>query len=147
VQPALAVETDYDSNRTLATAAIGSEGVSMAMAGNMRLERATERLQLLLLPDIELQRFSDRRFNRSDSGGSTAELIWTGPLTSLDLSGLLRDQSTLASELISTGIVDLHTRRRDEQLGGSWSYAYAERWALSLFSSYQSQTYHGDALR
>lgn len=143
VQPALAVETDYDSNRTLAPDAIGSEGVSMA--GNMHLERATERLQLLLLPDIELQRFSDRRFNRSDSGGSTAELIWTGPLTSLDLSGLLRDQSTLASELISTGIFDLNTRRRDEQLGGTWSYAYAERWALSLFSSYQSQTYHGNA--
>lgn len=143
VQPALAVSADYDSNRTLARDAIGSEGVSMS--GNMRLEHATERLQLILLPDIELQRFSERQYNRSDSGGSSAEAIWTGQLTSLDLTGLLRDQSTLAAELASTGIIDLNTRRRDEQVGGTWSYAYAQRWVLSLFSNYASQTYHGNA--
>lgn len=143
VQPVLAVATDYDSNRAFAPDAIGSEGVSMS--GNMRLEHATERLQLLLQPDVELQRFSDRRYDRSDSGGSTAEAIWTSELTSLDLTGVLRDQSTLASEPLSTGIIDLNTRRRDEQLGGTWSYSYAERWGLGLFANYASQNYHGNA--
>ena len=143
VQPLLVVGTDYDSNRTLASDATGSEGVSMS--GNMRLVHATERLQLLLLPELALQRFSDRRFDRSDNDALSARATWTGMLTSFDLSASLRDQSTLSSELLSTGIFDLHTRRRDEQIGGTWSYAYAERWGVSLFSSYESQNYHGNA--
>lgn len=144
VQPSLSVGIDYDSNRTLAPEAIGSEGVSMS--GNMRLAHASERLQLLLQPDVELQRFSDPRFNRSNSGGATAEAIWTGELTSFDFTGVLRDASTLSAELLSTGIIDLNTRRRDEQLGASWAYQYAERWGVSLFTNYQTQTYHGNAV-
>lgn len=140
-QPALSVSTDYDSNRTLAPDAIGSEGVSMS--GNMRLVHATERLQLLLLPDFALERFSDRRFDRSDGAGLTTEGTWNGELSSFDLSALLRDRSTLTSELLSTGIFDVHTRRRDEQLAGTWSYAYSLRWVASLFASYASQDYHG----
>lgn len=143
VQPAFAVGTDYDSNRTLAPEAIGSEGVSMS--GNMRLVHATERLQLLVLPELALQRYSDRRFDRSDNDAITADAAWTGISSSLDLNASLRDQSTLSSELLSTGIIDLHTRRRDEQAGGTWSYAYAERWSVSLFSTYLSENYHGNA--
>lgn len=143
VQPSLVVGSDYDSNRNLASDPIGSEGLSMS--GKMRLEHATERMQLLLLPEVELQRFSDRRFNRSDDGGLTADARWLGELFSFDLSGLLRDQSTLSSELLSTGYFDLHTRRRDEQAGGTWAYKYAERWQLALNAGYQSQRYHGNA--
>jgi hypothetical protein len=143
VAPELSIAVDHDSNRTLSTDAVGSEGVSMS--GDTRLQVATEDLTLLVLPQWQLQRFSDRRFDRSDDGSLTTEVTWAGLLNSFDVSAVIRDQSTLSAELLTTGYFDLNTRRRDEQYSASWSFAYSERWVASVLATYQSQVYHGNA--
>src|SRR6267378_6853368 len=110
--PTLTVAVDHDSNRTLASTAIPSEGLSMSL--DMRLQRATERLNLSLRPQLRVQRFSDRRFDRSDDGGLEAAAKWTTERSSFAVNGLFRDQSSLSAEVAATGIIDLNTRRRDE---------------------------------
>jgi hypothetical protein len=110
----------------------------------MRLQRATERFNLYLQPTLHLEHFSDRRFSRSDDQGISAEGVWLWERSNLDISTLLRDQSTLTSELLSTGIFDFNTRRRDEEVNASWSYGYTERRVFSLTAGYQNSRYHGD---
>jgi len=141
--PGFAVSVDHDTNRTLAAEPIASEGLSMS--ADMRAQYSTERFDLSVLPQVHLQRFSDRRFDRSHDGSLTADGLWRNERSQFDLNALLRDQSTLSSEIFSTGIIDLNTRRRDEQANASWSFAYAERRVFSLSAAYQTQTYHGNA--
>ena len=143
LSPTLAVGVDEDTNRTLATDAIASQGLSMT--ADMRLQRTTERFDLSLLPQLRVQRFSDRRFDRSDDGGLTAPASWLTERSNIDVSAVLRDQSTLTAEIFSTGIFDLNTRRRDEQVSASWAFSYAERRVFSLTSGFQSSDYHGNA--
>ncbi len=143
IAPSFAVAVDEDTNRTLATDAIASQGLSMS--ADMRLRRATERFDLWLLPQLHIQRFSDRRFDRSDDAGLTSEGTWLTERSTFDVSSLIRDQSTLTSELFSTGIFDLNTRRRDERLNASWAFAYAEHRVFSLTSGFQSSNYHGNS--
>jgi len=56
--PTLDVSVDHDSNRTLLTEAIPSEGLSMS--ADALLQRATEDFSLSLHPQVLLQRFTDR---------------------------------------------------------------------------------------
>lgn len=141
--PTLAVAVDYDSNRTLATEAIPSEGLSMSL--DMRLQRATERLNLSLRPQVHIQRFSDRRFDRSDDGGIEAVANWSGERSSFAARGVLRDQSSLTAEIASTGVINLDTRRRDESATVSWTLEQSELRKLVLSADYSSANYHGSA--
>jgi len=118
--PDFAVSVDHDTNRTLAVEPIASEGYSMS--ADMRLQRSTERFDLSVLPEVHLQRFSDPRFDRSDDGSLTTDGLWRTERSQFELNGVLRDQSTLSSEIFSTGVIDLNTRRRDEQANASWSF-------------------------
>jgi hypothetical protein len=141
--PTLTVAVDHDSNRTLASTAIPSEGLSMSL--DMRLQRATERLNLSLRPQLRVQRFSDRRFDRSDDGGLEAAAKWTTERSSFAVNGLFRDQSSLSAEVAATGIIDLNTRRRDENATVSWTLEQSEVRSLALTTAYLSATYHGNA--
>jgi hypothetical protein len=141
--PTLDVSVDHDSNRTLLTEAIPSEGLSMS--ADALLQRATEDFSLSLHPQVLLQRFTDRRFNRNDDGGLTAGATWSTERSTFALSSLYQDQSTLTAELISTGIVNLNTRLREEQEGATWAYSQTERREFTLTASYLDATYYGNA--
>jgi len=114
------------------------------MAADMRLQRATERFVLTLRPMGDFQRYSDRRFGNTDDGSLEADASWLEERSTLSLSTTVRDANTLTSELLSTGIIDLHTRRRDELATGAWSYSQTERRTFGVSVSFQSATYHGN---
>ena len=64
LDPRVAVSVDRDSNRQLSREPVASEGLSMST--DLRMQRSTEQLALFLNPQFHLQRFTDRRFDRSD---------------------------------------------------------------------------------
>ncbi len=142
--PMLAVAADRDTNRTLAVDPVASEGLSMSI--DLRMQRATERFRFSVRPQLNLQRFTDPRFSRSDDGGVTTEATWLMERSSFGLTTVFKDQSTLASEIASTGVIDLKTRRRDEEATASWTFAQSERRALTVSSSFASFAYHGNAV-
>lgn len=115
------------------------------MSLDMRLQRATERLNLSLRPQVHIQRFSDRRFDRSDDDGIEGVANWSGERSSFAVKGVLRDQSSLTAEIATTGIINLDTRRRDEDAMASWTLSQSELRKLVLSADYTSAKYHGSA--
>src|SRR5262245_30677900 len=142
--PSLVVSADHDSNRQLAFEPISSEGLSVST--DLALQRRTERFELSLRPQFRLQRFTDRRFNRSDDYGLSAGTKWLNERSSFAVSAGYRDESTLTSEIFSTGIIDLDTRRRDETADAQWTYSQSERLGFSGSASFSNVTYEGRAV-
>lgn len=116
------------------------------MSLDTHFERDTERLNLKWRPFGQVQRYSDPRVDRTDEEGFDASATWVETeRCSLSLHTLLKDASTLYSELTSTGIIHAGQRRRDEDADGSWAFQETERWTLQLGGAYSGSNYHGAA--
>jgi hypothetical protein len=140
--PTLSFWVDHDSNRDLAPQAIGGEGTFVSL--DLQLRYATERLSLTLHPQIAVQRFSGSSFPDSNDLSLTAGLGWVTERSSYSVTGLVDEQSLLTTELPVTGIVEPGTRRRDEDIGVSWTYAQTPLWSLTLQGSYSDSIYLSD---
>jgi hypothetical protein len=142
VAPTLTLGIDNDTNRLLASPAIPSRGLSMSL--DTHFEHDTERLQLKLRPYGEFERYTDHRLNPTSEGGLEATATWLATeRSSLTLHTLVQDASTVYSDILTTGLIHVGQRRRDEDFDGGWAYQQTERWTLQLQGSYNSSDYHG----
>lgn len=135
---------DYDSNRRLAPA---SQGEPSSDAGFMTLDlllrRLTETDELAIHPQVELQRFTQDTALDSNNGSLQLSASHQAPLWSVaSKAGYSRD-STLITELASTGIIDAGARQ--EALTGelSGTRKLSPRQSVSADVSYVDITYPG----
>ncbi|GAC1453487.1 MAG: hypothetical protein PVS2B3_13780 [Steroidobacteraceae bacterium] len=142
--PTLDFWIDHDTNRNLVPQAIPSEGTAMAL--DMRLRYATERLTLALDPQAVLQRFSDREFGNSNDARVDGKLNWLTERSAVALTSALSDQTLLSTELATTGIIQPGIRRRDEDATASWTYAQSATRSLTVQASYADTSYRGARL-
>lgn len=121
-----------------------STSASLATQLDLRLERATERFNLIIQPHVGWQRYEqDNSLDRSDQQ-LEATLHWRGEL--IDWNGTVgatRD-STLTSERGTTGLTQLNERHEglDVSLGPTWQWS--ERLTGGTNVGWQAARYPGN---
>ena len=114
------------------------------MTLDTHFEHDTERLQLRLRPYGEFERYTDHRLDPTSEEGIEATATWLATeRSSFTLHTLVQDASTVYSDLLSTGLIHVGQRRRDETFDGTWGYQQTERWTVQLEASYNGSDYHG----
>lgn len=114
------------------------------MSLDTHFEHDTERLQLMLRPYGQAERYTDDRLDPTDEEGVEGAATWLATeRSSFKLHSLVQDASTIYSELLGTGIIHIGQRRRDEEGDGTWSFQETERWTLQLAGTYSGSDYHG----
>ena len=144
MQPIFSIETDYDNDRNLSTQPEGSE--EAILAGDVKLQRAMESTQLFLEPRFDLRRYSDSIWGPGNDRSLNAGITWAGELMKVSLTGYLANQTTLATELTETGIINGDTRRKSGQLNGEWDWTHNERRLTYVQLGYVSASYSGTPL-
>jgi hypothetical protein len=138
-QPSVSWTTDYDSDRSLSRQYPGSE--SVALYGDLKLQRASESLQIVLEPKYDLRRYSDNVYGPGTDRSLTASLNWKGERTGLTLSGTISNATTLTTEVLETGVINGNIRQRLEQVNAQWSWARTERHQFFLQGGYTDVGY------
>jgi hypothetical protein len=139
-QPSVSWTTDYDSDRSLSGGqSPGSE--SAVLYGDLRLQRASESLQIVLEPKYDVRRYSDNVYGPGSDRSLAVSLNWTGERTGLTLTGAIANQTTLETELLETGIILGDVRQRLEQLNAQWSWSRTERHQYFLQAGYTDVGY------
>jgi hypothetical protein len=144
VQPVFSIETDYDSDRNLSEQAEGSE--EAVLYGDVKLQRALENIQLFLEPKFDVRRYSDSIWGPGNDRSLNAGLAWTGQVMKVSLTGFIANQTTLATELTETGIINADSRRKSGQANGEWDWSHGERHLTYLQLGYTSASYSGTPL-
>jgi hypothetical protein len=132
--PTLTFWMDHDSNRYLVPGGVPSEGLAMSL--DLQLKYATERFSLTLHPQASLVRFDEPEYQGANDASLNGAANYVTGRSALGLSTTLSESSLLTTELPTTGIVEPGTRRREADVGGSWTYAQSETRALILQASY-----------
>jgi len=143
ITPNYSASVDYDSNRRLTIDGKGT-GASVLTA-DVKFKRALEDIQFSIEPRYALRRFSDSSLGNGDDRTVNSEINWVRERSLLNLTASYWDQSTLATELLETGLVSGDTHRRLAQTGLSWNWNQTERWMLVSQLSYQDVSYYGRA--
>jgi hypothetical protein len=139
--PVISAAIDDDSNRSYATEAIASQ--SLSLTAGAACQRRTDTTQLTLTPLLTWQRYDSAAYTPIFNRALNVAFEWTQELSTLDLTGGFADESTLQTELETTGLISTHVHRRLGQGAVSWSYSQTERRALVLSLSYGEATYYG----
>ena len=132
---------DFDSNRLLVPD--GRDTGSATVTADLRFARAMENSLLTLEPSYSLRRFTDKRLGNGDDRGISSGWSYTGERSTWQANASYSDQSTLTTELLETGIVNLDTHRRQPQAGLSWDWSQTELRHLVAQFSYQETSYYG----
>jgi hypothetical protein len=134
-QPSVGWTTDYDSDRSLSGSQTpGSE--SAVLYGDLRLQRSSESLQILLEPKYDLRRYSDNIWGPGSDRSLAISLNLKGERTGLTLNGSIANATTLQTEVLETGIINGDVRQRLEQLNAQWSWWRTERHQFFLQAGY-----------
>jgi len=141
VSPVFTLTGDYDSNRRIRLAAVGSE--SGSITADFLFQRATESSSFSLEPRYTWRRFSDATLGDGDDRSVTAALESHWERAKLNLSAQLWDQSTLLSEPLETGLIQANSHRLLEQVTGGWTWSQTERTDLVAQFLYSDVSYHG----
>lgn len=125
VEPDVAFQSNYDSNRLLAVEPYGT--TELRFMGQAALRRATERSEIEIRPRADLRRYPGNDALDSDNGGLSAGMEWIGELTRSGLQAELASDSTIISERSETGVLDASTRRESWSVDATWLRALSPR--------------------
>src|SRR5215831_8112038 len=111
-QPSIWWYLDYDTNRRLAPAGTGEVPDSgFFMTLDLLLRRLTGTGELAIHPQVEFQRFTKDTALNSNNGSVELDASHHEQRWSVGSKLAYSDQSTLITEIASTGIVDASTRQ------------------------------------
>jgi hypothetical protein len=134
---------DFDTNRILVADPRDRNTGSATVTADLRFARAMENSLVTLEPSYTWRRFTNQRLGNGDDRGIGSAWQYSGERWSSQLSASYSDQSTLTSELLETGLVNVDTHRRLSQASLSWNYSQAELRQLVTQASYQETSYYG----
>jgi len=139
--PTFTLGLDDDSNRALASPAVGSE--STWIYSNVQFQRATETTQLTITPQVNWQHFDVAEFGAITDRDLTAAFLWTQERGTLNLAASRFYDSTLTTQLTETGIASSDVNQLTEQASVSWNYGLAERRSFVFQAGYSDVSYYG----
>ena len=143
-QPAMWLYLDYDTNRRLAPAGQGEVPDDAGyMTLDMLLQSLTETDELDIHPQIQFQRFTRDDALDADNGFLQLAATHRAEKWSVVTKAAYSRESTLITELASTGIIDANSRQ--DSLSGEVTATgqLSERQSLSADVSYADTTYPG----
>ncbi len=141
IQPAARAGVDYDSNRGLGIEQLGDAATNLS--AQLTLEYASERSSMSLQPSIERQRFADSAFPDASRVGVSGNYQLRWPTELVQLDGSVRRQSTLFSEELDSGVVNLDSERRDVAFSVGWSRNFSPRLSSSVTMGYSESSFDG----
>lgn len=139
-QPGFDWRVDHQSNRLLSTAQADAGQATWLSFGGA-IQRATTDTELSLSPRLTVQRFSEQRDLDSEDGSLALAGKWLREYSQFAASALVSRDSTLATELAETGIVDLNTRRDLRTATASWTWSFAPTTQLDTQFGYTDVEY------
>ena len=139
VQPSFSWTTDYDNDRSLSGQYPGSE--SAVLTGDLKLQRASENMQIQLEPKYDLRRYSDSIWGAGSDRSLTAALNWNGERNALNVSAAIANTTTLTTEVLQSGIINGEIRQRLENFNAQWSWSRTERHQFFLQAGYTDVGY------
>ena len=145
MQPTFSWMTDYDSDRVLSYQEVGGSEQALLNA-DLRLQRSTDDLQLMLDPHFDVRRYSDSRWGPGNDRSLAASLTWLNDRTQVSLTGSIAEQSTLTTELLETGIIDADGRRTTSLASGEVDYSLTATRSLFTQLNYMGTRYSAGSL-
>ena len=143
ITPTYSSSVDYDSNRRLLTRGSASEAGVLTV--DMRFDRALENFDFSLEPRYAFRRYSDSSLGNGDDRSIYGAINWNGEKSTLNVTASYWDQSTLATEVLETGIVTGDTHRRLAQAAATWNWNQTERRTLVAQLSDMDVSYYGQS--
>jgi len=140
VRPNANLELGYDDNVRTTTEAGQGSFVSRARAG-LRAIRATENTNLGLAAGLGLNGFADAADLDNTSGFLGLDSAYRGERNQLRLNASFDTQSTLTSEVATTGLTQINAQRYQIGVRPSWTHLVSERASVSLGLSYTNAFY------
>lgn len=141
VQPAIALWGDHDSNRLLREGTPPSEAITAVV--DLRLARRTETSEILVLPHLLVQRYSDDVTPNIEDKRLALITRWDFERSQLQFNGDIADESTLTTELSETGLVSADATRRRAGGNFAWLFAHAPSRQLSVSLVHSNVDYMG----
>jgi hypothetical protein len=141
VSPVYSSSVDYDRDRRLVNNGTGSEAAFVT--ADLTFKRTVEDLTLTFEPRYTWRRYSDSSLGNGDDRSANIGLNWSLERSLLSASASYRDQTTLVSELLETGLVSADTHRRQALAGLSWMFNQTERRATVAQINYSDVSYYG----
>ena len=138
-QPSVSWTTDYDNDRSLSGQYPGSE--SAVLTGDLKLQRASESMQIQLEPKYDLRRYSDSIWGSGSDRSLTAALNWNGERNALNVSAAIASTTTLTTEVLESGVINGEIRQRLENFNAQWSWSRTERHQFFLQAGYTDVGY------
>jgi hypothetical protein len=139
-QPTFSVQASYEDNITLDPERSES-GLGSSLRAAARALRSTEANSLVLSAGLSLNEFADN----SDLSNTTALIAadWSRqtPRGQFRLNQSLTTQSTLTSEVATTGFTDVNRQQYRINIQPGWSYRLDEYSSLNLGASYEDVFY------
>lgn len=141
ITPTYSASMDFDTNRLLA--AESHSTASATVTADLRFARAMESSLLSIEPTYSLRRFTDQRLGNGDDRGIGTNWSQQGERSTWQANASYTDESTLTTELLESGIVNIDTHRRQPQAGLSWDWSQTELLHMVAQSTYQETNYYG----
>lgn len=141
ITPVFTTSMDFDTNRLLVPN--GRSTGSGTITADLRFARRMEDSLLTLEPSYTLRRFTDSRLGNGDDRSIGSGWSYTGERLSWSTNASYSDQSTLTTELLETGIVNVDTHRRQPQAALNLDWAQAELRHFVTQLNYTETSYYG----
>lgn len=140
IRPNANVELGYDDNVRTSEASQQGSFVTRARAG-MRAIRSTESTNLAMAAGVSLNGFADAADLDNTTGLLGIDWAYDAERNRFGLNLSFDTQSTLTSELATTGLTQINKQRYQLGVRPSWSYSISERSSLSVALSYTDVIY------
>ncbi|MEA3276088.1 MAG: hypothetical protein U9Q81_12515, partial [Pseudomonadota bacterium] len=139
-EPSANLETGYDDNVRL-TSTDAEEAFSVNLNAALRTIRSSEVTDVRFAIGLAANRYAGISDLDNTSGFAGLELGYRLERQQFRLGLGFTSQSTLTSEVATTGLVQVNRQQNSLTVNPRWSYLLSERATLDLAASYQEVTY------
>ncbi len=140
IQPTASLETEYDDNVRL-TAIDAQSAFSGSLAAALRGIRSSEVSDVEFSVGLAGTSYSGLSELDNNSGYVGLDLGYRLERNQFRLGARLDSESTLTSEVATTGLNQVNKQRNRLTLDGGWAYLLTDRATLDLGASYQDVSY------
>ncbi len=140
INPEADLELGYDDNARFTAEDAESSWVSVAR-GAFRAARSTEVTDIGVAAEVNSTRYGGVS-DLNNSGGSVAlDAVYSGERNRIRLETAIDTQSTLTSEVATSGLNQINNQQYRFAINPSWGYLISERAAIDLDFNYQDVWY------
>jgi hypothetical protein len=140
IEPTANLETGYEDNVRL-TSTDAEDAFYSNLDAAFRATRSSEVADLGLVVELGASRYAGVPDLDNNSGFAGLELGYRLERQRLRMSVGFTSQSTLTSEVATTGLVQVNRQQQTLEVDSGWNYLLSERAAVDLAANYQEVSY------